>query len=487
MRDADRLATKRRAQDRLLSIPGVHAVGLGPKLSGGKPTGELAIRVCVLEKKDLSRVPADEVIPPEIEGVKTDVVQSQPPKVLADEKKYRPLVGGVQLQLFAGLYVTREKDGRETTHFPPVGGTLGCFARTVASPARDVLVTVYHLLYYAPNKKGSKVGQPTPYGSLCCTDVVGTVLDGKLSKKVDAAIAALEPKVEWVAQIQDIGAVTGTATPTQEDALTVEYEVRFRGFKSGLKKGVLMDVDMSGTFEFEMGKDEKVKRTYDHQLEVFPYPEDNQSFTEAGDSGSALVNRDGQVIGILWGGYQPTANGNANATYGLGSPIADVESELGIKIATNPPAMVHVVPEPSLFSFIEPHVRRDALSSNGVRLYLHLFLRHQAEIRAMLDSNRRVALAWHRSHGPRLLQHVFEAIAAPDRPLPAHIGGSSWSDCVRSILDAFAAAGSADLREDVARHGTLLTRLGGLSYHQIVVELSSIDVTGGPAAHAMRR
>jgi len=56
----------------LLRRPGVTGVDIGPKLVGGKETGRLAIRIYVAKKKD---VPDAEVIPKEIEGVPTDVIE----------------------------------------------------------------------------------------------------------------------------------------------------------------------------------------------------------------------------------------------------------------------------------------------------------------------------------------------------------------------------------------------------------------------------
>jgi hypothetical protein len=76
MTDVDRIrAIKRAAATRLHAIPGVHAVGVGGKIAGGKDTGELAIAVFVLTKKKREELPEGELVPPEIDGIKTDVVE----------------------------------------------------------------------------------------------------------------------------------------------------------------------------------------------------------------------------------------------------------------------------------------------------------------------------------------------------------------------------------------------------------------------------
>src|SRR5262245_12279767 len=96
MKDFERVRDiKRAVQGRLLGHPGVHSVGVGGKIVGGNQTSETAIIVYVVKKKPLSEVRLAEIIPSEIDGVKTDVVESDVFTLRAqDLKQYRPLVGG---------------------------------------------------------------------------------------------------------------------------------------------------------------------------------------------------------------------------------------------------------------------------------------------------------------------------------------------------------------------------------------------------------
>jgi hypothetical protein len=76
MSDLDRIReVKRGAAARLHAIPGVHGVGVGGKIVGGKDTGELAVAVFVVEKRRREELPEGELVPSEIDGVKTDVVE----------------------------------------------------------------------------------------------------------------------------------------------------------------------------------------------------------------------------------------------------------------------------------------------------------------------------------------------------------------------------------------------------------------------------
>src|SRR4051794_18924561 len=96
---------KKSAEKELLGKQGVTAVEVGYKIKDGKKTDEIAIRVHVKEKKD---VPQDQIIPPEIDGIKTDVIQRkyvpQPLKMsmeelatLPDRGTYDPLTGGISI------------------------------------------------------------------------------------------------------------------------------------------------------------------------------------------------------------------------------------------------------------------------------------------------------------------------------------------------------------------------------------------------------
>ena len=76
------LKVKEDAETRLRMLPGVHAVGIGKKSVGGKYTDELAITVFVTKKKPLDQINAADVVPPEIDGVKTDVIQLPKPQLI---------------------------------------------------------------------------------------------------------------------------------------------------------------------------------------------------------------------------------------------------------------------------------------------------------------------------------------------------------------------------------------------------------------------
>ena len=150
MTDPERVrAVKRAAQARLLVLPSVHAVGVGPKLVNGKPTGELAIKVYLVRKKPLSEITPEEAIPPEIDGVKTDVVEMDIPSLHTDSEKVRPLVLGTQT----------------ITKNAPERGTLGFLAHTLEPQPKLVALTCQHVVAPPMGDTASKLSAITPAGT----------------------------------------------------------------------------------------------------------------------------------------------------------------------------------------------------------------------------------------------------------------------------------------------------------------------------------
>ena len=134
MTDLDRIrAVKDQARNQLLAIPGVHSVAIGAKNVGGKKSSELAIVVFVSRKKPAGELSPQETIPAQIEGVPTDVVEEEMPRLFAlpDNGNYNVLDGGIQIQ--AGTSVTGL-------------GTLGCIARTDDPQPKIVGLTCHHVV-----------------------------------------------------------------------------------------------------------------------------------------------------------------------------------------------------------------------------------------------------------------------------------------------------------------------------------------------------
>ena len=453
-------AAKRAAAATLLSLPGVHGVGLSANIVGGERTGELAIGVIVDEKLPLSELPPDQVIPPEIDGVPTDVISSERPVplVLEDERHIRPVRGGLRIGLPNVVTPVPGHPGATERINDPTG-TLGFLARTTAQhpePNRLVGVTNWHVLRLH-HPEGGEVFQPRRAEGSCgsSTNKIGTagltVHDGL----VDGGLVMLTD-TNGQGRIEKgndaIVAVAGHRAAVDADAQQ-HTPVWKRGGKTRLTRGTVTHVDLDGiAHELDPGT------PYNDQIRIDVTLVDptNPNFAEKGDSGSAVLDESNRIIGLLWGG-----KGN----HAILSPIEPVLSRLHISVVTNPPVVSYRIP-PERLTDPAARLQDDFRRVPGLHSRLRVFERHESEVLALVRTNRRVMLDWHRNEGPAMLRAAFSAVMHAGERLPDTVGELSWGSRVRAITDSLAANGSPELRTDVGQFAGLLAGLGGLTYEE---------------------
>ena len=496
--ESEALDIKTRATERLLALPGVVAVGLGSKEVSEQPTGELAIKVFVKVKRTPDELPADEVIPAEIEGLPTDVIESgelyldaAPPGAIVtvneyDDTRYRPLTAGGQIR----------REG--SSH----NGTIGCFLTDGGDPVKVYALTNFHVLnpkdVVAAVLNTSKVGQPKGKDSAthCCSDLFGVFAGGAKTTERDEAVIRLDPGTDWMAEIVEIGIVTGKHAVTQAEAQTQTYNVRKRGIRTRLTGGVVRALNAT-------------TNQADNVLVIKPNPNPaalpNQTvyFGHHGDSGSALVNDAGRVLGIH---YSHFANGDglAYAIFPVLSRLGSVENVFvdvatatidgvvntvpGSPMVATPPELTGIVPQSHAAPPAPPpgwvpdfvplsaapvHIERDLDRSPTGRLLITLWLEHQGELLSLINTNRRVATAWHRTGTAALFQVLTRMTMQPDIALPEMLNGRPLRaslDRMHAVLERFASQG---LSRDLARLAALLPEVGGLTYPQLIEALGS--------------
>ncbi|MBK8029574.1 MAG: hypothetical protein IPK17_08665 [Chloroflexi bacterium] len=102
-------------QDTLLDKQNVVGVAVGYKNATGETTGDVAVVVLVEQKKPLAALTAQDVIPKELEGMKTDVVEVGYLRAQQTARdRYRPVIP-------AGVTIG---------HYKVTAGTLGAVVRT---------------------------------------------------------------------------------------------------------------------------------------------------------------------------------------------------------------------------------------------------------------------------------------------------------------------------------------------------------------------
>jgi hypothetical protein len=521
------LDIKSRAAAELLQRPEVTAVGLGGRERGGRPTGEIVIKVFVLRKRPLEELDPADVLPAEFDGVGVDVSQlghAEPdtdpdpqgdpvqdeserplgsprvPSGKGDTEKYRPLAGGIQVQ---------------TAHTSAGTGTLGAILVHRDDPAQVFALTNFHVVDSGSEDAEvdvTRVGQPTNFASStkCCSHQFGTFEAGGIDEVRDAAAVQLDPGTQWLAEVVDLGPISGTHTITVAEAATLTYFVQKRGAKTRLTGGTVEAVNAEHTTGgFHRHNVIIVRPLFNPAI-----PDDEITyFADHGDSGSVVLNEDREVVGVHVDG---AIDEDLGIRKGIELPIGvllglfETEDELPLEVATaDASGIVQTVPGPSALRVPEELVSAMRVTEPGVRVLAPagahlrpgaavpseellaavrarldaspagrsvaaLWTVHQAELVGLVQQQRRVAVVWHRCGGPALVQTLIRMAAHHDLELPKTVNGQPLDECLSRIHDAFAAKASPELRVALRTARDALPDLAGLAYPDIIAALEGV-------------
>ncbi|MFJ3841925.1 hypothetical protein ACWGHM_10390 [Streptomyces sp. NPDC054904] len=471
-----------RAEAEFTRIPGVVGVGFGLKEVRERTTERRALRVYVRDKKPLSDIPADEVLPTEFEGFPVDVLVVREIRELhcEDVDQHDPLIGGITITGFKNIGGSF------------AAGTLGFFATLNGAPGPKnvVLVSNHHVLMAGAAAKGDTVYQP------------------RLGETASGPAIEDSSKSRWaIAEIHDSGrygnhsfAYPGeTARNYYVDAATalldisisswchsncgVSYKNEIRGLDIGgnskiadVARVVQADLDAPGDYVvYKVGRttSKTVGRIVDiaaattgrdRVIEIeATQPNCNGAlqFADHGDSGSALINAQNRLVGLLYG------LDDANPTRAFACHIHPVMDRLKITPVSlaNPPVGPAgqarddrtVVLDGEQASCLQ--LRQRAMSTTrGAEIY-PLFEELREEMVGLVNHHRPATIAWHRGKGPAYLAHLAENARHPGHPIPFEIDGVTRRDLLVRLADAFDASGSPGLRAAVAAHRDELLQL----------------------------
>jgi hypothetical protein len=308
----------------------VVATGVGYKITGGQKTDTLSLVCSVTKKVNASQIPAADLVPTNLDGLPTDVLETGVIRALqSPTARYRPAPGGVSIG-----------------HRSITAGTLGCL---VKKNGQIVILSNNHVL---ANSNAAEIGdpilQPGPYDggrfpedhiadleqfipinitgvpSECSiATAVANFLNGiaKLlgssaqlqaieqqatANLVDAAIARPLNPNDVKDEILQIGAIQGTA----EGELGMA--VKKSGRTTGYTTGEIQQVDVTANVQYGEGKIAQ----FTDQLMAGP-------MSQGGDSGSAVLDDNNRLVGLLFAGSDSTTIMNR---------IQNVFSELGVSL-----------------------------------------------------------------------------------------------------------------------------------------------------------
>ena len=293
----------------------VVATGVGYKLVAGERTEELSI-VCSVSRKLLpTELSAQDLVPPAVRDIPTDVVESGRIRALqSPTDRHRPAPGGVSIG-----------------HRDITAGTLGCL---VTRNGERLILSNNHVI---ANSNDAQVGdpilqpgpidggrfprdhiadlvdfvpikfsQPEPPSDCATANAVIAFLNGICrainsrtryqvvrvqaeDNLVDAAIARPLNSADVVDEILEIGTIKGVA---QADLGT---SVKKSGRTTGFTTGEILQVDVTVDVDYGAGR---TARFTDQLLAG--------AMSQGGDSGSAVLDDEDRLVGLLFAGSDST-------------------------------------------------------------------------------------------------------------------------------------------------------------------------------------
>jgi hypothetical protein len=300
-------------KESLLTKPNVIGVGTGYKIASGKDTAEPCVIAMVNQKMPKAALAEAALVPRELDGVVTDVIEIGYPRAQVDRlAKARPAPGGVSIG-----------------HYLITAGTLGCVVTATDTNQRLILSNNHVLANLNNCKIGDAILQPGPTdGGTVQNDVIATLeryvplnfgtqpaqcniaqgvadlLNGiakvfgsshilspsvqnvKAVNYLDAAAARPTDDALVSDEILEIGVVSGTKP------VTFGMTVRKSGRTTGLTTGTVKVMNATITIDYHGGNSAR----FEDQVVT-------SSMSTYGDSGSLIVAGDSlHAVGLLFAG-----------------------------------------------------------------------------------------------------------------------------------------------------------------------------------------
>jgi len=331
------IQAKRRHLDDLLSKPNVVACGVGYKETSGVITDEPAVIVSVERKVPTAQLAPQDLVPRTVEEVKTDVVevgkikawQSIPSAGAEPRDKWRPAPGGVSIG-----------------HVDITAGTLGCL---VTRGGEVFILSNNHVLADVNRARlGDPILQPARYDGGTPADEIARLADfisirfGTEEPECPLA-SGTERALNWAARTlgssHRLQSYRLAPAENQVDAAIarplsadlVERQILEIGLPQGVREATLgTRVQKSGrTTGHTQGTIRQIDVTigvdYDGRTATFTDQLMAGAMSSGGDSGSAVLDEAGYVVGLLFAGSDLTT---------VITPIQLVLDALSIQIAT---------------------------------------------------------------------------------------------------------------------------------------------------------
>lgn len=489
-----------RAERELKKIPGVIGVSVGLGVKGDRLTTVRSLRVFVEKKRPLEALPPEERIPSVVEGLPTDIAQVKFMNFCdQDVSEHDPLISGITL-------TTAVPDPLGNGHRFARGGTLGFFATVHgADPERYmVLVSNEHVLFAGGAVRRDPVYQPgfrpdpnlVPLGVIRwivdtqSRNVVARLEDGFLGNHpytyaggapdnlgIDCASAKLDIRFSGTCcrtnqgvsvrnafrspQRSGTGRITGIGRITSGHATTGPL-VYFVGRSSEPREGRVENAFDSGTFPDPHNPGASL--TLDKVMTIRRTSPGSTPFSEDGDSGAALLDDQGRLVGLVLGG-----DGGDYAVACHIHPVLDrlgqghggpLEAITAAHPAVGPAARARAdVPGVLVAPNHVRELRLKLLHTELGSAVLELMEKHEEEVGALIKHERAVTVAWHRMKGPAFLNRLLENARNPASPIPDAIEGVTRAEFLRALDTVLREHGSPELKTALLQYAERLLAL----------------------------
>jgi hypothetical protein len=299
----------------ILSKPNVVGVGVGYKNSGKRVSAELSVVVLVRQKVPLAGLRPGEIVPQELQGVRTDIIEVGDLRSLwVRTNRWRPAPGGVSIG-----------------HYKVTAGTMGCVVRDKTTGERLILSNNHVLANGNQAQVGDPILQPAPAdGGNTANSIIarlerfypiqftlapasciiaqsyarfGNYLAQMLGSRhqvqafqaapgainlIDAAVARPVENAAILDEVLEIGAISGVRSAS------LGMLVRKSGRTTAFTTGEITVLDATVTIGY--GPDRSA--TFEQQIVT-------RAMSSGGDSGSLLVDAASQnAVGLLFGGSE---------------------------------------------------------------------------------------------------------------------------------------------------------------------------------------
>lgn len=315
----------------LLGKRNVVGVGLGYKISQGVNTGELSLIVSVARKVDPSALAAKDLVPRALDSVKTDVVETGVIRAfdLGPRDRWRPVV----------------PPGVTVGHYSITAGTFGCLVRR----GDDVFILSNNHVLADCNRgqEGDAILQPGAADGGTSDDRIATLADyvpldfgtapsecsiadlsAQLLNYVAGAFGS-HHHLKVVKQTEGVNRVDAAlgrplspdlvsndilyiGVPVGAGTATLGTEVQKSGRTTGHTQGTITQIDAT------------LRVNYNGPTALFTGQLVAGSMSQPGDSGSAVLDMDKRVVGLLFAGSDATT---------IINPIDAVLSALNVQVA----------------------------------------------------------------------------------------------------------------------------------------------------------